>query len=77
VGENATTGTAVDDQWDGTSWSIMTPVATNYQPSLFDVSCTSPTFCVAVGFYTDISGFHLNRLAEQWNGSVWAQAPNP
>jgi hypothetical protein len=39
--------------------------------SLNAVSCTSATFCLAVGSDTDESG-HGVAMAEQWNGTAWS-----
>lgn len=35
------------------------------------VSCTSPTACVAVGFYTNATSSTV-PLVEAWNGTTWA-----
>jgi hypothetical protein len=49
--------------------------------SLNDVSCTSTTSCMAVGWFLGqipgTSGFQDFPLAEQWNGSTWTVLPAP
>jgi hypothetical protein len=44
---------------------------------LRSVSCTSQTFCLALGFsYTDASGAE-DTLVEEWDGAVWNIIPGP
>jgi hypothetical protein len=49
--------------------------------SLNDVSCTSATDCMAVGWFLGqvpgTSGFQNFTLTERWNGSSWAVLPSP
>jgi hypothetical protein len=47
--------------------------------SLNDVSCTSPSSCVAVGWdqRNPTGGSVLFTLAEMWNGSTWTVVPSP
>jgi hypothetical protein len=51
--------------------SAATPMTTSGQ--LFSVSCTSPSFCMAVG--TTYEG--VSTLTESWNGTVWSVIPSP
>lgn len=53
-------------------WHVVSspPVASS-ATELASVSCTSPSFCVAVGF-SDSGG-----LIETWNGSTWTAASSP
>ena len=64
------------EQWDGTSWTVHpTPnPADSVATSLSGVSCTSPTACPAVGYYS-----HSNNssLAERWDGTSWTVQPTP
>lgn len=61
------------EAWNGTSWSLQTSpnpagaTATN----LAGVSCSSPSFCVAVGYYVTSAGMGL-PLVEGWGGARWA-----
>ena len=70
----ATFGT-LTESWNGSFWSVV-PSPSPSSPSNFDslrgVSCTSATFCMAVG--TDS---YATTLIESWNGSVWSVVPSP
>jgi hypothetical protein len=66
------------EAWNGTSWSIQpTPASPNAfgDGFLTGVSCTSATFCVAVGYYFSRAG--VSTLAEVWNGTSWSLQPTP
>jgi hypothetical protein len=65
------------EQWDGTSWAIVPTPDTSSADSddLYGVSCTSATFCVAVGYYN--SGNADQTLVEQWDGTSWAIVTSP
>jgi len=53
------------------SWSVQhTPNALVANGSLSADACPSPTWCVAVGSYSDSSG--SSPLAEVWNGTAWS-----
>jgi len=54
------------EQWNGSSWSTMTTTNPTTDDGLTGVSCTSPSFCVAVGSSQN------GTVAEQWNGSSWS-----
>ncbi|HEY1650905.1 MAG TPA: hypothetical protein VGG09_03400, partial [Acidimicrobiales bacterium] len=60
------TYTSLVEQWNGTAWSVtqgtVAPSSDNY---LYDVSCLSTTFCMAIG------GTDTAPYVEQWNGSTW------
>jgi hypothetical protein len=92
-GENAG-GTALLDaasfaeSWNGSGWatSAIAP-APGGTAVMVGVSCTSPTFCLAVGAVGQPPGPtpasplgsvlapHARPLAELWNGTTWAVAP--
>ena len=61
------------EKWNGTAWSLLSAPspAGATDSELHDVSCSSATSCIAVGF----SG--AQALAEQWNGTTWAILPTP
>lgn len=64
------------EEWNGTSWAIVSspsPYSTN---NLLGVSCSSATFCMAVGSYQSVSG-SLGTLVEEWNGRSWASVSSP
>lgn len=87
----STTCTAVGDYTDANfvqwamierlssgTWSQQTPPrpATATSTTLTSVSCTSSTFCMAVGSYTDSLGVSY-PLSASWNGSSWTQRTVP
>lgn len=45
--------------------------------ALWDVSCPTASFCMAVGFVTGASGGSGGVLAYRWDGSAWSLAPMP
>lgn len=65
--------------WNGTTWSVTTtPNPSGASSSqLAAISCTSTTFCRAVGSFVE-SGT-TKTLVEAWNGTAWSVAttPNP
>jgi hypothetical protein len=60
------------EHWNGTAWSNVsfTPPTGTLASSLSDVSCTSSTSCVAVGWF-ERNGQPRQSLAEVYNGSSW------
>ncbi len=70
------------ERWDGTSWSVMTtPLPAGAIESGFEnVSCGSPSGCMAVGTYKESGkGQYPKPLAQRWNGSEWSivSVPSP
>jgi hypothetical protein len=63
------------DQWNGAAWSaVNSPNTAGVTDSEFEsVSCTSTSFCMAVGFQNP--GSVYGPLTEEWNGSVWSIVP--
>lgn len=60
------------ESWDGTSWSLQSvpdPTGGATDPQLYDISCSGPSACEAVG-WTTLSGT-TQPLAAGWNGSAW------
>lgn len=53
------------------------PVPTQYEGTTYSaISCTSRSFCMAVGSYTNKAHFSFG-VAAQWNGSQWSPRPLP
>ncbi len=80
VGESQPSGgsESLIERWNGISWAI--DPAPNPPDStssyLSGVSCTSTTFCMAVG--TGFTGTTGTTLVENWNGSSWSiVSPSP
>lgn len=63
--------------WNGSSWSAPSTAATNgsLDNGLNSVSCASPTFCTAVGWFNN--GTDWPPLVETWNGSAWSVSALP
>jgi hypothetical protein len=66
---------ALAQTWNGTSWTNRTvsDPSGGQQAVLSSVSCTSSTVCEAVGNYTNTTNLNVEKLAEVWNGTTWAQ----
>ena len=65
------------ESWNGTAWSVQrTPNPPGVTSStLTGVSCTSATFCIAVGQATTATS--SLPLAEVWNGTAWSIQQTP
>ncbi len=62
------------EKWNGTHWSVSpSPTTGSGQNTLYGVSCTSATFCEAVGY----NGNPYQTLIETWNGTSWSVTPSP
>jgi len=65
-------GVTLAERWDGQQWSIQTtPNPSDGSGAFTAVSCTSPSYCAAVGS-GDGSG-----LAESWDGQNWSIQATP
>ncbi len=60
-------------QWNGSSWSLDSSSSlstSGFEANLLSgVSCTSATFCAAVGYFDN--GANEQDLVVSWNGSAW------
>jgi len=65
------------EQRTGSTWAAIDPdvpagAASNPDAHLRDLSCPSPSFCVAVGSYKrSVDGFYV-PLVVTWNGATWS-----
>ena len=79
VGGTGTTPiTPLTELWNGRRWSIVpSPVPPGTISSALgtDVSCPSPTFCMAIGNSTN-PDFTGQPLTETWNGRRWSIVPS-
>ena len=57
-----------------TNWTSSSAAAGSGSNQLNDVSCTTSTFCVAVGLENNGTGG--GTLIEQWNGTSWTVVPS-
>ena len=62
--------------WDGTGWSVRSSPSPTTSDLLSGVSCTSATFCIAVGRSTG-GAVAFRTLVEAWNGTTWSVTPSP
>jgi hypothetical protein len=64
--------------WNGGDWSMVpSPSSVGYQnPQLNGISCTSASFCVAVGTAGSVALLAQN-LTETWDGGSWSITPSP
>jgi hypothetical protein len=76
----STVGLSLAERWNGRAWTKQSfPVrAGSTSAGLRQVSCTSASFCEAVGSYRNGIGENL-ALAAQWNGTSWRlqRIPSP
>ena len=75
---NSTTNQTLVEEWNGTSWSIVTSpnTSTTLGNVLNGVNCTSTSFCMAAGYYIDSSSAY-QTLIEEWNGTSWSIVTSP
>jgi hypothetical protein len=58
--------TPLNEQWNGTTWSVATSPAATPFSELDELACPSASACFAVGD---------SALVEQWNGASWSLSP--
>jgi hypothetical protein len=80
VGTTAMSGpsSTLIESWNGTTWSSVTSpnVSPSVENTLSGVSCSGPTWCVAVGSYLKTFSSPVRTLIEAWNGSSWSIVPS-
>jgi hypothetical protein len=72
--DNGSVYVPLAESWSAGTWAIdSTPSPAGSGNSYFlGLSCTSSTFCVAVGYsVADVSPYTTSPLAETWNGESW------
>ncbi len=69
---------ALAEAWNGHTWAIQPfPEPPGTQSSVLNgVSCSSPSSCIAVGYYQDSAGTVIADL-ERWAGSSWTMTLPP
>ena|SRR5712691_476884 len=80
TGNNGRVGQVLAQIWNGTSWSLTSPVRPkgSIQSSFQAISCPRSSNCVAVGgFITSRTQIVDTPLAESWNGHAWTLLPAP
>jgi hypothetical protein len=68
--------TALTEIWNGKGWRVQSVPTIKAPSSLYAVSCTSASSCVAVGHTL---GAPQHAIVERWNGKTWRvqRTPNP
>jgi hypothetical protein len=71
----AGSGTELAEVWNGSAWSIVDApgVGSEVETNLTSVSCTSTTFCAAVGIWGP-GGASTESVMDIWNGTSWRLA---
>lgn len=84
VGNGQAKSIGLYETWNGTNWSIVSsPQTPGYLGGgeIQAVSCTSSSFCMAVGQYdvyaSDGSRLGEKTLTEEWNGGAWTVVASP
>jgi len=62
--------TPLTEVWNGKSWRVLASPTVGSRTQLNAISCTSATWCEAVGLFDDSTG-KSQAFAEWWNGSTW------
>jgi hypothetical protein len=72
------TNQTLTEQWNGTSWSIVTSpnTSTTQNNDLNGGSCTSASFCMAAGYYTYAAPYD-QTLIEQFGGAPTLSSLSP
>ncbi len=76
---------AVIERWTRGAWSaplLLNPELPTDHSAVFDVSCVSASFCMAVGDRLQLHEQALSRawdqtFAEAWDGARWSSVPTP
>jgi lysophospholipase L1-like esterase len=73
---------SVIERWDGTSWTLDSIYSKSDVPNVVNtllsyVSCTSRTFCVALGYFVEqtFSSISNQLLLRHWDGRQWTDYP--
>ena len=72
-----TSDTTLAEQWNGTSWTVLTTPSPAAFSALVSVSCPSATHCVAVGVSSPSATGTLSPLTEVWDGTTWTAVTAP
>lgn len=67
------------EQWNGSSWTLGTLPSPAKQLSamLWQISCPSPSICVAIGSEQSSASTAAHGFSEVWKGNVWSIDPMP
>ncbi len=73
----STSDTTLAEQWNGTTWTVLTTPSPETFSTLASVSCPSATHCVAVGVSSPTASGALSPLTEIWDGTTWTAVTAP
>ena len=59
-------------QWNGATWTIVSTPSPATFTALLSVSCSSATYCSAVGVSSPSINGTVSPVAETWNGATWS-----
>jgi hypothetical protein len=65
------------EQWNGTTWTVVTTPSPATFSALLSVSCPSASHCAAVGASSPAISGAVSPLTEVWNGSIWTAVTAP
>lgn len=69
--------TTVAEQWNGTTWTVLTTPSPATFSILGSVSCPSAGHCIAVGGSSATATGAVSPLTEVWNGTTWTVVTAP
>jgi hypothetical protein len=72
-----TTDTTVAEQWNGTTWTVLTTPSPATFSFLGSVSCPSAAHCIAVGGSSATASGAVSPLTEVWDGTTWTAVTAP
>lgn len=77
VSSSASAEKTLSEKWNGTKMTVVPSPPSGGDPGLdFNgISCTSASFCIAVGRVYKSGGDQI--LTEKWNGAKWTQLTSP
>jgi hypothetical protein len=75
--DGATNSQTLAEVWNGVTWSIVASpnLSSNFENILNNVSCTTASFCMAVG--SEDTAASPPSLIEMWNGTTWSIVSSP
>jgi hypothetical protein len=74
-GTGLLSSSTISEEWNGSSWVTEPTTSPDSYPSsdFAGVSCTSSSFCMAVGFSSTNGA--AESFTQEWNGSSWVTVP--
>jgi hypothetical protein len=72
-----TSDTTLAEQWNGTTWTVVTTLSPAAFSALASVSCSSAGHCVSVGVSSPTVSGAVSPLTEVWNGTTWTAVTAP